>query len=149
MGRLTGAGYAAVFLPAPVLALAAGWLALLVAGSTGTHPIWHVRPRSIAEAAVFRDGGAIVRRVRAGENPNTASEVRGGFISRRPVTITPIDAAVRAQRAEVVQLLFDVGATVDAASWTQLWCDAENTDVKAVLVRYRPPGVAPACGEAR
>lgn len=132
---------------APVVALAIGWLAMLALASNGAHPIWDLQPRNLAEAAAFRDGGAIVRRVWSGDDPSAPGEVRPGFISRMPVTLTPIEAAAQARRPELVRLLLDAGARLDAMSWSRVWCGADDADIRTILTPYRPQGAARECGE--
>ena len=145
---MTRSDCAVVLVSAPVVALAVGWLAMLALASNGVHPIWDLQPRNLAEAAAFRDGGAIVRRVWSGDDPSAPGEVRPGFISRMPVTLTPIEAAVQARRSEIVRLLLDAGARLDALSWTRVWCGADDADIRTILAPYRPQGTASQCGES-
>jgi hypothetical protein len=144
---MTRSAWAAALIAAPVAALAIGWLVVLAVALTGTHPIWDVRPRNLSEAAAFRDGGSVVRRVWRGDTPTTPAEVRAGFISEEPVTVTAIEAAVDARRPEIVQLLLDLGGTLDASAWHRAWCDTEDTDVRAVLEARRPAGATSVCTE--
>lgn len=145
MGRLTRSNYAVVLVSAPAAALAVAWIAVLALASDGEHPLWGLTPRNVAEAAAFRDGAAIVRLVRQGSNINAAGEVREGFISREPVTVTPLEAAVRARRGEIVRLLLDLGAAPDAVTWSRIWCEAEDAESRTLLEPHRPEGADTAC----
>jgi hypothetical protein len=147
MGRLTRSDWAVVLVSAPVVILAIAWVAVLALSAGVDHPIWHARPQNLAEAAAFRDGAAVVRRVRGGENPNAPGDVRQDFISPAPLTLTPIEAAAVEGRPEIVQLLLDLGAMPDAASWKNAWCLAGAADVRDLLARHRPPAAATGCGE--
>lgn len=147
MGRVTRSDWAVALVSAPVILLAAAWLGTLALASGGEHPIWYLRARNLAEAAAFRDGGAIVRMIQRGDEPNQAADVREGFISREPIAITPIEAAIEARRGEMVRLLLELGARPDAATWTTVWCEVEDGDVKTILAAYRPPGAGTECTE--
>lgn len=142
---MTRSDCAVALIVAPVAALAIGWLLILAVARTGEHPLWNIRARNLAEAAAFRDGGEIVRRLRRGENPAVSGEVRAGFISQEPVTVTPLEAAARARRDEVVRLLLDLGTPLDAASWTRVRCSTDAPVVREVLEPYRPPGATDRC----
>ena len=144
---MTRSDWAAVLTTLPVATLALGWLGVLAISATGLHPIWDIRPRNLPEAAAFRDGGTVVRRVWRGERATTPAEVRAGVIADEPVTATAIEAAVDARRPEIVQLLLDLGATFDASSWNSAWCDTEDSDIRAVLAAHRPPDAPGDCAE--
>ncbi len=148
MGRVSLTRVAIVVVSAPVVAMACAWLAVLALAGTGPHPIWSLDARNLAEAAAFRDGGAIVRFMEAGEDPRQPVLVRPGVIAEEGMTLTAIDAAVVAKRPEIVQLLFDLGLSLDAASWTQAWCLADDGGVRGVLQAHRPDGAADNCENA-
>jgi hypothetical protein len=131
----------------PVLG-AITWLVVLVlAGATGNHPIWDLQPRNLAEAAAFRDAGAVVRRVDAGEDPDGPGEVRAGVILAAAATLVPIEAAAASREAGTVQLLLDLGASPDADSWQRAWCISDASDVRSLLAMHRPDGALEECGE--
>lgn len=144
---MTRSDWAAALTTVPVAVLAVAWLAVLAVASTGEHPIWDVRPRNVSEAAAFRDGGTVVRRVWRGENAAVPAEVRGGFISDEPVSMTAIDAAVDARRPEIVQLLLDLGVTLDEVSWLRAQCAATDPDIQTIIAPHRPEGAATECGD--
>jgi len=130
---------------APAVAVAIGWIAVLALAFVWRHPMWGLTPRNLAEAAAFRDGAAIVEMVRQGRDINAAGEVREGFISREPVIVTPVEAAVDGRRGEIVRLLFTLGAAPDAATFTRLWCETEDADIRTTLEPRRPEGTAADC----
>ncbi len=126
----------------PILA-AIAWLAVLaIAGITGRHPIWNFQPRNLAEAAAFRDTGAVVRRIEAGEDPN-----RPGVIRTESATLTPVEAAAASRHPEMVQLLFDLGVSLDANAWQRAWCISDEPGVRSVLALHRPAGAMEDCVE--
>ena len=140
MGRL-----AILLVAAPAVTLAGAWLFWVGGTLAGEHPLWGMTPGNIAEAAAFRDGAAIVRRVSNGEDPAAAGEVRAGFLSRESVTLTPMEAAARGSREEIVRLLLDLRATVDTATWTRAWCGTDAALVRAELAPVRPAGAKTEC----
>ena len=146
VGKLTPdrSTWAVALIVAPVGALAFVWLLLVVARPV-EHPLFGLSPRNLSEAAAFRDGAAIVRRVSAGENPGAPGEVRGGFISREPVAVTPIEAAARVARAEIVRVLIDLGTPLDAVTWRRAWCSTDDSGVRAELTGVRPPDTPAEC----
>ena len=140
MGRLT-----VLAVIAPVATLTVAWLAILATAIAGEHPLWGLTPRNLSEAAAFRDGAAIVRGVARGEDPAAAGEVRGGFVSSEPVTLTPLEAAARGEREEIVRLLLDLGAGRDAPGWTKAWCASDAEAVRGELDAVRPAGATTEC----
>jgi hypothetical protein len=134
-----------MFVPSTVLAGA--WLALVPRGS-GEHPFLGFAPDNLAEAAAFRDGGAIVRRIEAGEDPNRPAAVRAGVIGDDAVVLRPLEAAAAQLRPEIVQLLIDVGASPDAEAWTRAWCAGNDANVRIILARHRPSEARPDCAES-
>jgi hypothetical protein len=74
------------------------------------HPFWRVEPLNLSEAAALRDGGEVARLIAAGHDPNQAYPIRAGLLLSSGVTLTPVEAAVVADRPEIVQLLVDGGA---------------------------------------
>ncbi len=133
---------------APGALLAVAWLTLL-ARASAPHPFLGFEPRNAVEAAAFRDGGALVRRVQAGEDPNRPDTVRAGVFGLQPVVLTPIEAAAAEQRPEIIQLLIDLGASPDAQVWTRAWCASEDSSTRAVLDHHRPADVHPECPAPR
>jgi len=131
----------------PVLGTIA-WLVVLVMTEVfGHHPILDLQPRNLSEAAAFRDVGALVRLVDAGENPNHPGEVRAGVILPETTTLVPIEAAAASRQAETVQLLLDLGASLDADSWQRAWCVSDHPGVRSLLALYRPEAALQQCAE--
>ena len=126
----------AVSMLVPPAVLAAVWLTIVIAAPR--HPFIGIEPHNAAEAAAFRDGAALVRRIHAGEDPNGPATVRGGIFGREPVVLTPLEAAAAQDRPEVIELLMDLGARPDAHVWTRAWCISDEPDVRSMLDRYRP-----------
>ena len=131
---------------APPICVAAGWIALLgIWAITGTHPIWNQQPQNLVEAAILQDGAAVVRFVEQHQDVNRPAEVRAGVMSRNVRTLTPIEAAAATREAEMVQLIFDLGAAPDAAVWHRAFCISDADSVRERLAAHRPDGASDEC----
>jgi hypothetical protein len=125
----------------PGLLLAAGTLVMLAALGGGIDPLWHTESVTLAEAAALEDNAEVVRLIGLGENVNGASRVRPNVLADRELMLTPIEAAVGAERADMVQLLLDHGVRLEPTVWTRLMCFADSAgadDVTALLEAQRP-----------
>jgi len=136
----------AVAVPGVVLIVATALM--LVGLPLGVDPLWRVEPLTLAEAAALRDNGEVVRLIEAGADPNAASTVRAEFLHNNPLTVTPLEAAVGADRVDMVEVLLDHGAALDAATWTRLMCFAtaiEADESQSFLGPLRPDDASLAC----
>jgi hypothetical protein len=129
----------------PVLGAVAWLVTLAVTGATGTHPVWELQPRNMAEAAAFRDSGALARLAEAGEDPNRPSEVRAIAILSAPATLFPIEAAAASREVGMVQLMLELGASPDADAWQRAWCISDAQSVRELLALHRPEGALEDC----
>ena len=132
---------------APAL-VAVGFSAVIVlTAAVGRTPsFWHGGALTLSEAAGLRDHGEVVRQIAAGADPNQRYALRPDVLSVS--SLTPLEAAVAARRAEVVDLLMLHGARMDADTWRRLHCFALKTraeDVVQTLDQYRPAIVDPSC----
>jgi hypothetical protein len=132
----------------PGVLLIAATTAMLIGLPFGADPLWEVETITLAEAAALRDNGEVVRLIESGEDVNATSPVRQDILSARSLVLTPIEAAVAAERADMVELLLDQGARLDAILWTRLMCfsaSVEADDVQALLEPRRPEGSVEDC----
>lgn len=145
---MTGASTLWVLVAVPPVVTALMWIgALMMTAVSGTHPIWTLTPRNLAEAAAFRDGGAVVRFVTAGHDINQPGEVRGGVVGSGTAMLTPIEAAAAARQREMLQVLLDLGARPDASVWQRAYCISDANSVRELLDANRPPGAADDCAK--
>lgn len=150
LARLTPSPRLPLLLAAPAVAVVTIWGVLVaVSAATGEHPLWPLKPRNLAEAAAFEDGAAVIRRVNAGEDLNQPGDVRGRVILPEAATLTPIEAAAISGQVEMVQLLIDLGATPDQASWQRAFCTADDEGVRDLLATRRPAGAGDECAAGR
>jgi hypothetical protein len=137
---------AALAVPGTLLILATA--VMLLGLPFGIDPLWRVEPLTLAEAAALRDNGEVVRLIHAGGNPNAPATVRAEFLRNDPLTITPLEAAVGSDRPDMIEVLLENGASLDAATWTQLMCFAtaiEADEAMDLLARRRPGDASPTC----
>lgn len=143
---MTSTSRVALLVWLPPLCVAVLWVSVLViTGITGQHPIWTIQPRNLAEAAAFRDGAAVVRRVAAHDDINRAEEVRARVVLPTAAMLTPIEAAAATRERGMVQLLIDLGASLDAAVWQRAFCISDSDEVRELLAAHRPAGTGDEC----
>jgi hypothetical protein len=137
--------WAAACLAAPACVLVVGLAAALLLGAAGRHPMWRHQELNLSEAAAARDEAEVVRLIGHGEDPNTPRDIRPGLLFGYATRLTPLEAAVASQRAEMVERLLANGALMDAALWNRLRCAARGNEVPVALERHRPPGAMMRC----
>jgi hypothetical protein len=137
-----------VLVSAPVVLLAIAFALTLTLSVNGANPIWRTEPLNLAEAAALRDRGEVARLLAAGADARASRPVRGGFLYKDQTTLTPAEAAVLADRPEILQLLLDYGLVLDGVHWSRVWCAAPSDDIREVLEPVRPPDTVAACAPA-
>jgi hypothetical protein len=133
----------AVALPAVCAAVAALTACLLAL--VGENPLWGSTPLNMAEAAALRDRATVLQLIRAGQDPDARYPVRAGMLSARASSLTPLEAAVAADRPEVVEIWLWARGGVDEGVWTRAKClarAAESDDIERVVDQYRPADLA-------
>lgn len=101
-----------------------------------------------ALTAALRDNGEVMRLIGLGADPNQAGTMRADFAHNEAQVLTPLEAAVGTRRTDMVELLLEHGAHMDAAMQTRLTCFArrvEADDVRALLEERRPPDASATC----
>jgi hypothetical protein len=126
----------------PGIVLAAALAAALALSAAGRSPVWPEQQINLSEAIAAGADAEIVRL--RGTRLDIVYEVRPGLLSEQATRATPLEAAVRAHRADYLERLLGTIAALDAASWNRLRCMADG-DSAAVLERHRPAGAAMDC----
>ncbi len=128
---------------APAAALLVLLGAIAVASTAGSDLLWRPPSVSTAEAAALGDAGTVVARLEAGEAPDTPGPVIYAFRFGRVVTITPLEAAIAARRPEIVRLLVDHSARIDASNVTRLRCFAERGKDREIIAELERHDATP------
>lgn len=149
MTRPTALVAAATAMPCVVLAIVSGWW--FAAGLAGGG-LWPPDDVTLAEAVATRNTAEALRLIEHGADLNAPSRVRAGLLtSNYDVSVTPLEAAVGAKRADVLRMLLANGATVDAARLQVLLCYERERSDSGVreLLEARAGNVHPDCTGVR
>jgi len=107
----------------PPLAVATGAVVLVVLGAVGLNPFWSVTDLTMAEAAALRDQASVAVMARTGIDPSARMSVRPRMLGNRfELQLTPAEAAVRANRTEILDVLFANGLALDDETAHALMC---------------------------
>ena len=86
----------------------------------------------------------MLARIRAGEDPDARRPVQRGPVFSKDLMLTPLEAAVAAGRAEIVEVWLSAHPRFDASAWIEARCVARfsrTDDVWQTVDRYRPADV--------
>ena len=109
-----------VALPCIVLAAISTWWML---GRVAGGGLWPPDRVTLAEAVATRNNAEALRLIAHGSNPNQRERVRDGLlVNGHDVIVSPLEAAVGAQRAEAIRMLLANGATLDETELRVLRC---------------------------
>ena len=146
--NLAGAAWLQACAAVPGVLVVAATAVMLAMAAAERHPLWPHGVVTLPEAAALRDAGEVALLIARGADPNAPDTIRRGMLFDRRARLTPLQAAVAAERAEIVALLLRRGASPGDEEWTELVCRARREgvdDVARVLTEWRP-GVTAACG---
>jgi len=111
---------AAPMLPCVAFAALSGWWVLGAPLGAG---LWPPDEVTLSEAIATRNNAEALRLIRLGADPNHPSRVRAGLLtSDYAVDVTPVEAAVGAQRVDALRMLVANGATIDGQQMRVLRC---------------------------
>ena len=117
--RITLAGVLAALPCIALAAISAWWFAGGLAGGG----LWPPDQVTLAEAIATRNNAEALRLITLGASPNQPSRVRDGLLTNGyDVVVTPVEAAVGAQRADSLRMLLANGAVVDEGELRVLRC---------------------------
>ena len=109
-----------ISLPCVVLAAISTWWTIGRAAGGG---LWPPDQVTLAEAVATRNNAEALRLIAHGANPNERERVRDGLlVNGHDVFVSPLEAAVGAQRAEAIRMLLANGATLDDRELRVLRC---------------------------
>jgi hypothetical protein len=127
-----------LMLAGPILAVGI-WLAIIAGGErAGRRPFAGEPLRNSAEAAAAADPAAMLRFIRAGDDPTRIHAVRPGLISSQILKATTVEAAMWSRRVEMIRLLDRERAIVGDAQRRELACLAADLDMPDVVAYLAP-----------
>jgi len=128
-------------------AIAAVLVMGIVSAATLFHddPLWPVEDLTLAEAALLRDDGEVARLMGVGEDPNghyrigrtLHDRIRRTLMDVSPRLVTPLEAAVRANRVVTVRLLLAYGARPDSGAWAAV-CESKGDKIGDIVALLEP-----------
>ena len=133
----------AVMAAAPAVLATLGVLAFAGREMSGTTPFSDGPPRNVAEAAGTGQVAAVLRFLRAGEDPTRFWPVRPDLISSTVTRPTGLEAAVWTGSG-LMELLDRRGYIRDEGTRQHLTCLAKDIGKQEVVV-YLSPGRTPSC----
>jgi hypothetical protein len=114
-------------------------VAFVVAEFAGSTAFVYGATQNIAEAAAVADAAAVLRRLRAGEDPSALVIVRPEVISSSVTRVTALEASIWGREIELVKLLDREGA-IDATQRTYLACLSRGLQADAITEYLAPNG---------
>ena len=109
-----------ISLPCIVLAALSAWWTI---GRVAGGGLWPPDQVTLAEAVATRNNAEALRLIARGAKLDEPERVRDGLlVNGHDVTVSPLEAAVGAQRAEAIRMLLANGATLDAGELRVLRC---------------------------
>jgi hypothetical protein len=134
----------------PGVILAVVSLAMLTMAGAGAHPMWRTQQLNMSEAAALRDAATVLQLLRAGESPREPRDIRPGFFFEQGERLTPLEAAIAAERPEIVDVLLGAGEAGTSPEWMHARCLAERVraaEIERLLDAHRPPVPGGAVGD--
>ena len=135
----------------PPVALAFAAVVLIAAGQAGANPFWPTHAITISEAAALRDTASVAAMAESGLDLTVPRQVRPGLLDNaQPIAVTPAEAAIRADRIEILALLFLRGLEADtgrARDWICLAASLNRRESLAYLSERFPEAAAAGCPE--
>jgi len=87
-----------------------------------------------------QDVGTLVWLIERGADPDAPARVRAPLLGPVDFMVTPVEAVVRADQVEMLDLLLRHGASLDAASRVRLACLARERGTMAVAAYLESAG---------
>jgi len=108
----------------PPAALAV-WLLLVVTGPL-QRAFWTIEPMTLPEAIALSDPATARWLVLQGADVDAPDRVRAGVLEAGAVRVTPLEAAVRSNGGEWIDLAFALGANPPSGNLQRAYCLAEG-----------------------
>jgi len=129
---------------APVVFVIAVLMLFVITDVGGSSLLRYGPPQNLAEAAAMATGADVLRRLRAGEDPNALMFVRPEVISSSVAQVTTLEAAIWGREVALIRMLDREGAIGDHRSY--LACLSQALRADKITEYLAPHGVGADCG---
>jgi ankyrin repeat protein len=126
----------AALLVGPQIVLALLSIVLIALGWVDRNPFWSPTILTLSEATALRDQAAALLLLENGADPHLQYPIRAGLTAEHEMMLTPMQAAVREDRAEMVALLLAHGLKTDVGQvceWLGLATGGNKQEVMTYL----------------
>jgi hypothetical protein len=125
----------AVLLVAPQMLLAVLSIVLIGLGWIDRNPFWSPTVLTLSEATALRDKATVLVLLEGGDDPHLAYRIREGLTGERELVLTPMQAAIREDRAEMAALLLGHGLKTNGGQVCE-WLGLAAADDKKEVMTY-------------
>lgn len=125
----------AVLLVAPQMILAVSSIVLIGLGWIDRNPFWSPTILTLSEATALRDQPTVIVLLEGGADPDLPYPIRAGLTGEREMVLTPMQAAIREDRAEMAALLLSHGLKAKVGQVCE-WLGLAGADDKKQVMTY-------------
>ena len=126
-----------MLLVAPQVVLAVSAIVLIVLGWMDRNPFWSPTTLTLSEATALRDQATVLVLIEGGADPDRSYPIRAGLTGERETVLTPMQAAISEDRAEMAALLLSHGLKARAGQVCEWLALAVANDKKQVMSYLR------------
>ena len=126
-----------MLLVAPQVVLAVSAIVLIVLGWMDRNPFWSPTTLTLSEATALRDQATVLVLIEGGADPALSYPIRAGLTGERETVLTPMQAAISEDRAEMAALLLSHGLKARAGQVCEWLALAVANDKKQVMSYLR------------
>src|SRR5262245_5956444 len=127
----------AMLLVAPQLILAVSSIVLIGLGWMNRNPFWSPTILTLSEETALRDQATVLVLIEGGADPEVPYRIRAGLTGEREMVVTPMQAAIGEDRAEMAALLLSHGLKARVGQVCEWLGLAEANDKKEVMSYLR------------
>lgn len=125
----------AVLLVAPQMILAVSSIVLIGLGWMDRNPFWSPTTLTLSEATALRDQATVLVLLEGGADPDVPYRIRAGLTGEREMVVTPMQAAISEDRAEMAALLLSHGLKANVGKVCE-WLGLAGAHNKKEVMSY-------------
>ena len=115
--------------------MAALSIVLIGLGWMDRNPFWSPTMMTLSEATALRDQATVLVLLEGGADPHLPYPIRAGLTAERELVLTPMQAAIREDRAEMAALLLAHGLKANVGQVCE-WLGLATVDDKKEVMTY-------------